>query len=100
MLPFYYLQDEYENFNEFLGWYIFLIKQFGLKVQETDSDILKSLKSIVTLLQVQNNFNRLIYASSVLLKSFENKEKEINYPYAAMQISKMYLENIFDVKNK
>lgn len=98
LLPFYYLRDEYEDFEEFLEWYIILIQNYGVMIFEKNKDVLDSLKSIVVLLQTKNNFNRLIYCSEILIKEIDYKKDKINSPYASLQISKMYLENVFGVK--
>ena len=92
ILPSFYLADKYSNLSEFLSAYVLLCNNYlELYGESTAYTYIESVNSLVNLLQLESNFQRLIVVSETLI----NKYNYINANVPeTLQLSKLYLKSL------
>lgn len=90
ILPSFYLADKYPNLSEFFSAYVLISKNYlDLYGQQIISDYIDSVTSLINLLQIESNFQRLIVVSETLIEKY--KFINTNIP-ETLHLSNLYLK--------
>lgn len=93
VLPFYIIEEEYEEMREFCQAYILILQNFVNITGEKNKIIEPSVQVIGKLLQIEQSFTRLIYLSELLLNKYESVAQDVNR-LESYRISKLYIDKI------
>lgn len=99
ILPFYIIEEEYENFREFCNAYILILQNFVNMTGENNKVIEPSIQIIGKLLQIEQSFSRLIYLAELLLNKYECIAQDVNR-LESYKISKLYIDKILNQDEK
>lgn len=92
ILPSLYLADKYPNLSEFLSAYVLLAKNYlDLYGTGVSRNYIESVNSLINLLQVESNFQRLIIVSETLINKYNYVNS--NNP-ESLHLSRLYLKSM------
>lgn len=93
MLPFFILEDKYENMHKFANAWILILQNFIAMTGDKNKQLEESVSVIAKLLRCEFNFSRLIYLSEMLLNKYEYIQSQVN-DMESYKLSKLYIDKI------
>ena len=99
ILPILYLQDSYPELDDFIKAYILTITNYKKLYAEIldEEEFNESIDSVIKLVKIEANFERLIFTTNLILERYENL---ITNNPEALRISRLYLQNLLNDKKE